>query len=302
MNIGRDFAFRALDGSSLLGYLAALGLMSVLERDDPELRAKWVIDEAGPYPVVQLSKGATSRHIIDRLYGARGWWRERLAALPDATREAFASLNFNAVTYREFAQASLGDPDRSALAAFAGAENSRLSRKGERRFVRSPYYFFSGQQDLTATILEIAEHVFRQELETLFDCVPSGVPLRKKVMCLRFEPQEVEDHALRMVDPSADRPPTNVPINFLAAFALPLLCSWPSEWGTEALNNKSVRGGDRLLRWRLWDEWLSLRTSLSMQRAISAIPAAQGVLFSAKAVLAVRGQTYYRMLPSRRER
>lgn len=300
MSTTREFAFRALDGSGLLGYLAALGLMSILEAEDPGIRAKWVTSEASPYPTLEVPGEMKRADLVERLYAARGCWERKLASLPDKMRETFASLGFDAETYREFAQYSLTDESTKALAGFAGTEQARLSRKGERRFARSPFYFFSGQQDLTGTILEIASNVSRNDLEKLFDCWPAEIPLRR-TRCLRFEPQEVEDHALRMMDPSGDASPKNVTANFLASLALPLLYSWPSEWGSEALNNRSSGDGDRQLGWRLWDEWLSLKAALSVQRVTLGKPISQGLAFSAKAVLAVRGQTYYRMLPSRQE-
>src|SRR5688572_14980799 len=199
-----EFRFRAIDGSHLLGYLAGIGLANVLQRRFRNLRIAWRPEDDRFFPAVRLEEATSRSEIVHDLLAARAEWRHFGDEFPENHRKAFSTLAFQPEVYRDFALVCLDAvPSATAWAAFAGAESAKLSRNGERRFVRSHYYFFSGQQTLTGSVKAIAENVTEQDLDLLFDASPGEVPLRN-VMCLRFEPQEVEDHALRFNNPSSD--------------------------------------------------------------------------------------------------
>jgi hypothetical protein len=274
-----------------------LGLANALAARFSSPRLAWNIDEFSPK--IRLDQPASQEQIVEALLAHRSEWLDMDSRFPKDVAEALAELKFTAETFREFA-VTLFKADRADQwwSAFAGAESAKLTRKGERRFIRSNYYFFSGQQSLTGTANKIAANVSNQELYSLFASLPDAVRLRN-VPCLRFDPQEVEDHALRFHSPDSDDFSTNVPLNYLALFALQLLPSLP---GAKSVFSVGWGQDRKEIRWHLWGDFLTASTALSIQRTQLFRDEASGALFATRVVPAVRGQTYLRALPAVRLR
>jgi hypothetical protein len=295
----RVFTFRAIDGSQFLGFLAGLGLCRALAAKWPAVKLSWNPDGSYPMPCLQTPVATTREEITDALLTIRERWMTFGGGLPDE----FSRFSFDAGAYRAFALASLSQAaENTCWESFAGTETAVLSRKGERRFVRTHYYFISGQQTFTGIARGLSQAISKEGLDLLFDKSPGEIPL-EDCECLRFEPAEVEDHALRFINPSKDTGAANVPLNFLAFAALSLLSTLPSPKFVKCLCSSPEAKRDEIdLRWRLWPDFVGIETAVSIQRLAADGSGPGSRTYSARAVKAVRGQNYMRMLPAVRLR
>ena len=288
------FEFEAIDGSQFLGFLAGLGICHRLSLSGAPAKLGWRQGGGHPAPQIETSNGLTREEVTGILFSAR----EELASLGEGWSEEFGRFSFSAETYRQFA----AEPGKGSWGSFVGAEAPVLSfKKGERQFRRTKFYFISGQQTFPGIAHGVAEAVTQEILALLFDKRPGEMPL-EDCACLRFDPQEVEDHALRFINPSKDSGASNVALNYLALCALPLLSALPSPRFVKCVcSSPEAARGEVELQWRLWRGFVTLDTALSVQR-IGAEAARNGTRgYGARAVQAVRGQNYIRMLPSVRQ-
>lgn len=294
----RVFEFEGIDGAQFLGFLAGLGICRALALNGEAAKLGWRQGGGHPAPQIETRSELTRADVSGILFSAR----EELARMGEGWSEAFSRFNFTAETYRQFAVESLTDRSKAGWGSFVGAEAPVLSfKKGERQFRRTNYYFISGQQTFPGICHGVAQAITLQRLEMLFDERPGEIPL-EDCACLRFEPAEVEDHALRFINPSKDTGASNVALNFLALCALPLFSALPSPRFVKCVCNSShAPRGEVEMRWRLWQGFVTMDTAVSLQRIGEDAARHDTRGYAARAVKAVRGQTYMRMLPSVRQ-
>ena len=290
------YEFEAIDGSQFLGFLAGMGICHLISSNGVFAKLGWRQSGGHPVPLIEIETFLTRDELAEILLSGRA----ELASLGEGWSEEFGRFSFSPETYHRFAMESLREAEKTKWGSFIGAEAPVLY-KGDRRFARTKFYFISGQQTFPGIAHGVAQAITKEKLDMLFDKQPGEIPL-ENCACLRFEPAEVEDHAQRFINPSKDSGSSNVALNYLALCALPLFSALPSPRFVKCVgSNPEAARGEIELRWRLWRGFVSVDTALSIQR-VGAESAGIGTRgYAARAVQAVRGQNYMRMLPSIRE-
>ncbi|MCY3621198.1 MAG: hypothetical protein OXH68_05720 [Gammaproteobacteria bacterium] len=252
-----------LEPDNLLAFLALLGLLRALQRDDdlPSVRASWSVDRPPARPVLHLTRPETETGLVDSVVrGLRG-----LAAQIDfdGRKDLRVTPAEGSVLLREARRSEAGDV-WSALVS-----DAVISRDGT-RLEPTPLCLMFGQGhqhflDRVASIPRLkappdrgrgrAKKAISEEqaiAEALFDQWQRP----DAAQSFRWDPREDVRYALRANDPTDARTKetTQHGANRLAAIALPLLTVAPQApfGGRPRL---AVRGGGRDASGRITFSW-----------------------------------------------
>ena len=247
----REYALSGLDGSNLLGFLAALGTLKAASDMSPG--ANWLMrwtNETGPWR--PLLAGATVAEPDDLVADLADY----LSSTSNRALEIAENLNIPAETFRSLAleaqEAATTEDRRYAdyIAAF-GCENAVVrNRKGlpiQRTFLSAT----SGRQQFLNTMREtVVVAGFEHLRRSLFE------PWQRddKQLGLRWDPAEYRPYAKRWNDPSdnKDPPKTERGANRLAIEALPLLPTAIVRNGLQTTGFTQLNGNEPWISWPIW--------------------------------------------------
>lgn len=269
-----------LDGSNLLGFLAALGTLRVLTLAEPEEEARMRWEDAGSWrPTVchsRIGGGEELISVIGRHTCGEGSINPAWEIGDDLTlsRAAFAEhLSHGAGTATT--------ADRNAV-DFLAAFGSEVFGSGPKKEQMSDTEFRTmsgaGHQHFLGFMKELArgteeDHLSRALLEDwdYADDRPA----------LRWDPADYRPHALRAEDPSGDPIKTMRGANRLAVEALPLFPTVPRGRALGTVGFESHDGVTEI-QWPIWTESLELNS-------IASLLASEEIRNAESALLARRG-------------
>ncbi len=258
-----ELPLSALRGSSLLGFLAALGAFRTLATL-PEMRntrLKW-IPQGGSYcPVLRLPLSLDVDTILQKLHsslhGIAGHYVITVAKDLKIDRRAFRDLAIKAVD--DF----LAQTDTMAAgmsAAFGcdaiGDEDGTIEDTAFRTMSGAGHQHFLDFMNVLAKVTTVD-----QLREALF----GPWRYRDSSPIMRWDSEDDRRYALRWDEPSKDPVRTVRGANLLAVAALPLFPVVPistHEIATTAFKGKGSR--DTFITWPLWQGWLTLDAARSL--------------------------------------
>jgi hypothetical protein len=252
-----------LDGSNLLGFLAAVGTLRVLTQADPsaDVRMEWVDRGDVWMPVLYHPAAGSSEQLLSLV--------EPLVCGESTIDEAWKigdDLTLSIAAFGEVMRENLGNADhkKRTTVDFLAAFGADAYGAGPKKELMPDTAFRTmsgaGHQHFLGFMRELAASTQREHLRrTLFadwdygDGRPS----------LRWDPGDFRPHALRAADPSGDPIKTMRGANRLAVEALPLfpiapvrrrirtVAFWDGDSGTE-------------IHWPIWTDRLELGSVASL--------------------------------------
>jgi hypothetical protein len=257
-----EIRLSGLDGSNLLGYLAALGTLRVLsnERNGADVRMRW--SQNGIWtPVVHHSTIATSDGLLEAL--------EKIVCGEDTVNPAWKIGNDLTLSTGEFRRCLLKSLTECAggqrsgvdfLAAFGSEAIGSGPKKEQMSDTEYRTMSGAGHQHFLGFMKELAEATSREHLQrALFEAwdYADGRP------SLRWDPADYRPHALRAEDPSGDPIKTMRGANRMAVEALPL---FPTAPDGRRLKTIAFEDRDREpeVTWPIWSEPIEVDTVASV--------------------------------------
>lgn len=255
-----DLEFPGLDGSNLLGYLAALGLFRVLPA-----QAAWWKRGAVWYPCIRGAFSADRGEFVGQLceWLKQSQWFPPIDANDDSnklTRETFRSASKEACDWSHQNQAREWPDWVAALGCDAITADGLVTDTAFRTMSGA------GHQHFLKTLRDLQPITTAEQLhECLFEewSYKDGKP------GLRFDPAEDRRWALRWSEPSTDPIKTVRGANRLAVEALPLFPTSPSGSRLETTGFRGRNSSDTWFAWPIW----TLPISLDSIRGLLAHPA-----------------------------
>lgn len=261
----REYALSGLDGSNLLGFLAALGTLKAVSELSPhaDWRMRWT-NETGPWrPILACAAASEPADLVAEL-------ADYLAGTSNRALEIAENLNIPAATFRDLAleaqaAATLDDHRYADYIAAFGCENAvARNKKGQPiqdTFLRT--MSGTGHQHFLGTMLKtVADASTEQLRRSLFE------PWRRsdKKLGLRWDPAEYRPYALRWNNPSKEDATTERGANRLAIEALPLLPTAIGHGGLQTTGFTQRRGYGTWISWPIWVCSINIDTVASVIR------------------------------------
>lgn len=262
----REYALSGLDGSNLLGFLAALGTLKAVSDMSPgaDWRMRWTND-TGPWrPILEGSAASQPDDLVADLAA-------HLGSTSNRALEIAENLNIPSAAFRSLAleaqEAAKSDDRRYAdyIAAF-GCENAvARNRKGQPiqdTFLRT--MSGTGHQHFLGTMLKTVAEAGPEHLRrSLFE----PWQRRDPKLGLRWDPAEYRPYALRWGNPSKEDATTERGANRLAIEALPLLPTAITHSGRLQTTAFTQRVGyGTLISWPIWTVSINIDTVASVLR------------------------------------
>jgi len=266
----RQIPLHGLDGANPLGFLAALGLLRVLDARSSVTarpRLSWV-DEGRWRPVLHLHADAADpvEEVIADLASWRGAPELELHYADKKTGEKeIYDLKAPPDVFLAFARAAgaAATPATRRLADFAAAYATDIAIDGTGATKPTALHFTSGQQKFLEMVREIVDKVVAEDIREAMDLWRYTSPLP----VLRWDVSGERIYALSASDPSKEKAQGVPGANWLAFQALPLFPSFPV--GHRILTTAfSGSGNDFRFTWPLW----APPASLAALRSLIAAP------------------------------
>ena len=263
----REYVLSGLDGSNLLGFLAAIGTLKAVSDMSPgaDWRMRWT-NETGPWrPVLDGATTAEPDDLVAEL-------ADYLAGASNQALGIAENLNIPAARFRGWAQEAqdaAGPDDRryaDYIAAF-GCENAVARHKKEEPPIQDTFLRTmsgAGHQHFLGTMRKtVADTGAEQLRRSLFE------PWQRsdKKLGLRWDPAEYRPYALRWNNPSKEDATTERGANRLAIEALPLLPTAIDR--TDDLQTTGFtqrRGHGTRISWPIWIYAINIATVASVLR------------------------------------
>lgn len=257
-----EIELSGLDGSNLLGFLAALGTLRVLTLASPEAPVRMSWREQGWWlPVVH-------HHSIDSADDLLAILAEQVCG-PQTINPALEIAEDLVLSRSEFREILTGALTRASAKArqeadFLTALGSEFLGSGTKREQMTDTEFRTmsgaGHQHFLGFMKELAQTTEQDHLRrTLFYawCYADGRP------SLRFDATDYRPHALRAEDPSGDPIRTMRGANRLSVEALPLMPTAPT---ANSLRTVAFRdeNGDTEITWPIWADPVDLYSARSL--------------------------------------
>lgn len=236
-------ACRGLDGSDPLGFLAALGLLRVVSRQDPEAKLRWV--EQGPWIAVLTT---AIEGVVEVLTRDLQRWKDYHGALTfaEGADRKTQDLKHPPDEFRELMRAVQSDPE---AASFVAAYATGVVVDGSGKQTKpTALHFTAGQQRFLAAVLSIRDTVTHQDFtEALFGPWVG----RTGASDTRWRAGSERSRALLSYDPGGEKTSCVVGAVWLAYQAMPLFPTVPQ--GTRILTTGfKGRGNRQVFTWPLW--------------------------------------------------
>ncbi len=252
-----ELTLPALQGSSLLGFLAALGAFRTLavSPEESDVRMCWVSRGGSYCPVLRLSSPAAPEVIVEKLYAALRVLAGHYVITVDKDlkipRGVFRRLAAKAV--EDFLTHT--DPTAASMVAAFGCD-AVGNEDGTIEDTAFRTMSGAGHQHFLEFMNVLAKETTAEQLrEALFgpwrylDSSPT----------MRWDAEDDRRYALRWDEPSKDPVRTVRGANLLAIAALPFFPVVPTSSSTVATTGFSGRGSrDTFITWPIWTGWLAL--------------------------------------------
>ena len=253
------------DGTSLLGFLAALGTLRTvaLAEPDEDWRMKWDTPGGTWIPVLTSRSQVSPDALVDRLFA--GLDRDSTPEFNFNRDPGIKNLSIDPLTFREVSAEAqtLAAPDQRSYADFIAAFGSDgcVAKDGktiEDTDLRT--MSGAGHQHFLGTMNELVSRTERRHLrEAMFG--PWDYSDEK--YGLRWDPEEDRRYALRWGKPAGEPAKTVRGANRVAVEALPLFPAVPGAGGLETTG--FMRQGKRVFfTWPVWTPATSVDTVRSL--------------------------------------
>lgn len=255
--------FPALQGSKLLGFLAALGAFRTFNGlpETRGVRMRWLPGGGSYCPVLGLPSPVGSELIVNILHAALRGTAGHYALTVDK------NLKISGAAFRQLAikaaEDFLSHTDLTAadtVAAFGCDavcnDDGMIEDTGFRTMSGAGHQHFLEFMDVLAK-----ETTAEQIHEALF----GPWRYRDSSPTMRWDSEDDRRYALRWDEPSKDPVRTVRGANLLATAALPLFPVVPSSGTSVVTTGFSGRGSrDTFVTWPIWSAWLSLDSARSL--------------------------------------
>ena len=262
----RDIPLTGLKGSSLLGFMAALGTLNTLQAipETTGSKMKWMMDGTSFIPVLRLPDALDRQALVEKLGPA-------LQAVADHSVFTFADdLKISGKAFRFMAHAQVEDyfshhKFGAGMAAAFGCD-AIINDKEEIHDTAFRTMSGAGHQHYVLFMNELCKTTDATHLqEALF----GPWRYRDPSPTMRWDDGDDRRYALRWDEPSKDPVRTVRGANRLAVASLPLFPVVPTS--SSAVATTCFRRGKNnstFITWPIWDCWLSMdvvRSVLSLK-------------------------------------
>ncbi len=247
-----------LDGSNLLGYLAALGTLRVLTLAEPgaEVRMSWM-EKRWWTPAIHHSRIRTADELIATLEERVCGDTSINAAWKIGDDLTLTRTEFREHLVREALEATSTTREIvDYLAAFGSDVFGVGSKKEKISDTEFRTMSGSGNQHFLKSMRELATET---DLRNLYHSLFDEWDYAEDRPSLRWDPADYRPHALRARDPSGDPIKTMRGANRLAVESLPIFPTFP---GRGRIGTVGFRDRNRVteMTWPIWADPLNLST------------------------------------------
>lgn len=262
----RDIPLTGLKGSSLLGFMSALGTLNTLQAipEATDCKMKWVMEGSSFIPVLRLPGALDREALVEKLEAA-------LKSLADHPAFTFADdLKISGKAFRLMADAQVKEylSNNQFGAGMAAAFGCDVIVNDDGGIQDTAFRTMSGagHQHFVLFMNELCKNTNATHLqEALF----GPWRYRDPSPVMRWDDEDDRRYALRWDEPSKDPVRTVRGANRLAIASLPLFPVVPTS--SSAVATTSFKGGksnNTFITWPIWSCWLTadiLRSVLSLK-------------------------------------
>lgn len=260
----REYALSGLDGSNLLGFLAALGTLKAVSDMSPgaDRRMRWS-NETGPWrPILAGATVAEPDDLVADL-------AQYLAGTSNQALEIAENLNIPAATFRNRALEAQksATPDDRRYADYIAAFGCESAVRHKEQTIQDTFLRTmsgTGHQHFLGHMLKTIDDVSTEQLRrSLFG------PWQRsdKKLGLRWDPAEYRPYALRWNNPSNEGTTTERGANRLAIEALQLLpTAIDGEGRLHTTGFTQRRGSGTHISWPIWTCYINIDTVAAVMR------------------------------------
>ena len=244
-----------LDGGNLLGFLAAIGTLRVISKDDPqgEWRLGWTENGGIWSPVLSSEESLTQGSLIETLTVALEAIRNN-PAFEIGKNLTFNPDEFRVVTENAQATATMCDRRFADFIAAFGSE-SLVNREGKIQDTALRTMSGAGHQHFIGYMKDLVE---KTEPEHLQGALFESWEYSDDRPSIRWDSVDDRRYALRWENPSNDPIKTVRGANRLAVEALPLLPTAPANGQLSTTGFTQHRGVGVLFSWPIWKDQLRM--------------------------------------------
>ena len=278
-----ELTLPAMQGSSLLGFLAALGTFRTLATlpETREIRMRWVLTGSSFRPVLRLPKPVDPDSIVERVHTAFRGLADHYVITVDK------DLKIPRANFRELATKAAEDflsHSDTAAANMVGAFGCDAVCNDEGMIEDTGFRTMggAGHQHFLEFMNVLAKETTAEQLrEALF----GPWRYRDSSPTMRWDAEDDRRYALRWDEPSKDPVRTVRGANLLAIAALPFFQVAPLSSTAIATTGFSGRGSrDTFFTWPIWSAWLSPDVISSIVNHAALQPRNEGGLDELKAL------------------
>ena len=274
-SIKTEYIFTALESSSLLGFMAAIGAFHTLASMPTfaASRMKWILNGGSYCPVLELPADLDREDLLTQLH-------ESLTAIAGHRTITFdKDLKVSQQAFRclstEMANNYLDASDTfgSAMTAAFGCD-AIINDEGQIEDTAFRTMSGAGHQHFLEFMNELAKQT---NIEHLREALFGPWRYRDPSPIMRWDDADDRRYALRWDEPSKDPVRTVRGANRLAIAALPLFPTVPVDDGIATTGFKGSKSNDTFVSWPIWSGWLTLdvlRSVLALNGLTASNPAA----------------------------
>jgi hypothetical protein len=289
-----------LDGSSPLGFMAAVGLLRLVHGQSKAVRLGFSLD--GTFrPVLQgveLDVAGVIAEDAQRAFGKQSWSLDYEKHEKKGTK-IVSDLKAPPPVFARFLEQAveLWLAGAEEAAAYAAAFGTSVAVDGKGNTKPTAFHFTAANQQFLGTLEAIRASMTREWVTSALFEEHSNRPGAN----LRWDPAAERNWALMAGNPNDEGTNVNAPLEWLAFRALPLFPCFPR--GSRVITTAiSGRGEDMKLVWPLWSPFVSLETVRSLLQMSWATPqsdrAQRGVLAVCQAPIRRTAQGFGNFGPS----
>ena len=244
---------RGLDGLEPLDFLAAVGLLRLLDDKMIGARLRWVQDGTW-LPELEVPDGVD---VVDRIIEDLAIWQSGHAALEfavDADRKV-QDLKHPPTEFRRLMRSVATD---AAAAPFISSFATGVAVDGTGQTKPTALHFTAGQQRFMAAVLDVRDKVTREDFEEALQGPWTG---RTDVKGLRWRAASERERALLSFDPSSEKSFTVAGATWLAFQAMPLFPVVPVGKKRAITTGFTGRGKRERFTWPIWSPPLSIEAA-----------------------------------------
>jgi hypothetical protein len=245
-----------LNGSSPLGFLAALGLLRLARAAQPNARLGF-LDDGTFRAFLEGVSGDIALLVADDAAAAAGpqGWRLEYSKAEKRGAKVVADLKAPPDDFKRFVDACVArwlDGDGESV-AYAAAFGTTIARDGKGNTKPTAFHFTAANQQFLGTVEEIRDSVTSEwASRSLFhghaDASGSN---------LRWDPAAERNYALMANNPTSEGTSVDAPLEWLAFRALPLFPTFPE--GSRITTTCVLGRGDEMrMTWPVWSTAISL--------------------------------------------